>query len=122
MMPIFHIATQAQWQQAQQAASYRAESLNTEGFMHCSTMDQILWVANTFYRGQSGLVLFCIDPERVQAEIRHEVVTGVPVNPRFPHIYGALNLDAIVEVVPFEPDDEGQFSLPSGFSHSVDNT
>lgn len=56
-MPLFYITTQQQWQQAQAVGEYRAESLDTEGFMHCSTAVQIHWVANTFFAGQTGLVL-----------------------------------------------------------------
>lgn len=88
---------------------YRAESLDTEGFIHCSTRDQVVWVANQFYRGKTSLVLLVIDPDRVHAEIKYETVEGVG---DFPHIYGELNADAIVQAIGFPPNSDGSFNLP----------
>jgi uncharacterized protein (DUF952 family) len=107
---IFHITPRSHWEQAQQAGSYRADSLDTEGFIHCSTPAQVVRVADLFYRGQSGLVLLCIDPERLNAELIYEEVEE---KQRFPHLYGALNLDAVVQVVDFHPNSEGRFELPA---------
>ncbi|QZZ23648.1 DUF952 domain-containing protein [Leptothermofonsia sichuanensis E412] len=107
---IFHITPRSHWEQAQQAGSYRADSLDTEGFIHCSTPAQVVRVADLFYRGQSGLVLLCIDPERLNAELIYEEVEE---KQRFPHLYGALNLDAVVQVVDFQPNSEGRFELPA---------
>jgi len=38
---------------------------------------------------------------------------------RFPHIYGALNPDAVIRVVAFEPDERGSFSLPADLAHEL---
>lgn len=111
---LYHITSKTAWEQAQKVGTYRADSLETEGFIHCSRLTQVLWVADAFYRGQTGLVLLCIDPERVSTEIRYETVEGVPIENDFPHLYGALNLDAVVRMVNFEPDAQGRFHLPSG--------
>lgn len=105
---ILHITHQDHWQQAQQIEIYQAESLITEGFIHCSQPEQVVWVANRFYRGQSSLVLLCIDPDLVEAEIKYETAD----EQLFPHIYGAINLDAIVDVLDFPPNPDGSFSLP----------
>ena len=102
---LLHITPAAHWQTAQQEGSYRAESLATEGFIHCSTIGQIDWVVEKFYKGQTDLRLLYIDPAKVQPDVRYEEVPGVPVENHFPHIYGALNLDAVVYVVDFEPGD-----------------
>ena len=89
---------------------YRTESLDTEGFIHCSTADQIVRTANKFYRGKSSLVLLVIDPDRVQAEVKYEAVEGVGI---FPHIYGELNVDAIVQMIDFPSNPDGSFALPN---------
>jgi len=109
MMHLFHITTQLQWQQAQQLGEYWAESLETEGFIHTSKRDQVLWVANQFYRGQPDLVLLTIDPAKVRPVIRYETVPDVPVDSEFPHIYGPLNLDAVVTASVFTPGADGLF-------------
>jgi uncharacterized protein (DUF952 family) len=107
---ILHITTRDRAQTAQQTGIYRADSLDTEGFIHCSTPEQVIWVANQFYTGQIDLVLLCIDPEKVNPEIRYETVEGVGT---FPHVYGELNADAIVKIVEFPPNINGTFSIPN---------
>ena len=107
---ILHITSRDRWHDAQTIGTYQGDTLETEGFIHCSKPSQVVWVANSFYRGQSSLVLLCIDPDKVQAEIKYE---GIEEGELFPHIYGALNLDAIVSVLAFEPAADGTFTLPT---------
>lgn len=116
---IIHLTTQHDWETAQRLGEYRAASLASEGFIHCSTAEQILKVANFLYRGQSDLILLWLEPERVHAEIRWEPPvhpapsSETPLEPKkdelFPHIYGTINLDAVVKVVDFLPDADGTF-------------
>jgi len=86
-----------------------------KGFIHCSRPEQVVSVANEFYSKQSGLVLLWIDPGKVNAEIRWEAAVGLPLAENqppadvFPHIYGALNPDAVISVSGFSPDDDGVF-------------
>lgn len=106
---LFHIALRSDWQAAQLPDSYAPASLAAEGFIHLSNLDQVTWVANQFYRAQPGLVLLCIDPERLQAELRYDAVPG---HGTFPHLYGPLNPSAVTAVVPWEPSETGEFYLP----------
>lgn len=111
-MTLYHIATIAQWHTAQASGIYLADSLETEGFIHCSTETQILQVANAFFRGQKGLVLLELDRDRLTSTIRDEWVDAGGMFPAemstvFPHIYGPINLDAVVKVVAFEPGVDG---------------
>lgn len=100
--PIFHITRLADWRAAQAQGAYRLSTrdrtLEDEGFIHCSYANQVAGVASRYYRGLDDLVLLQIDRERVNAEVRDESVGG---DERFPHIYGALNLDAVMQVRPF---------------------
>jgi len=114
---ILHLASNESWLAAVKQGIYHADSLSTEGFIHCSKPSQIVDVANTFYRDQQGLVLLVIDPSKLKAELKWEPpAEPVPVHARagdlFPHAYGPLNLDAVVKVLPFEPNADGSFSLP----------
>lgn len=115
MKIILHITQREAWEQAQRAGVYRADSLETEGFIHASTPEQVLGPANAFYRGQTGLVLLVIDEARVQPPIRYEAAHGQT----FPHLYGPLNLDAVTDVLPFEPQADGTFALPVRFNHAA---
>jgi glutathione S-transferase len=104
---IFHIAYAADWRQAQRDGAYtvstRGRSLAEEGFLHASTERQVAGVAHAFYRGEPGLVLLVIDPDRLTSELRYEAVPGA--DEPFPHIYGPLNLDAVVEARPFTVEE-----------------
>ena len=88
-----------------------ARILAEEGFIHCSHAHQVVPVADAIYRGTPGLVLLVIDPAAVRAEIREEALCNS--GERFPHIYGPLNVDAVVDVLPFEPTADGSFELPA---------
>jgi uncharacterized protein (DUF952 family) len=114
MGAILHIAKREQWDQAKLAGVYRVDTLDSEGFIHCSTPQQVIKVANALFRAQEGLVLLCIAPDRVEAEIRYEGPEG---GERFPHIYGLLNTDAVIKVLEFEPNEDGEFELPK--EHNV---
>jgi len=108
---IFRIAPREEWERSRQDGAYRADTLETEGFIHCSTHEQLVWVANMFFRGQRGLVLLCIDPSRLRVEVRYEDTEG---GEQFPHIYGPLHVEAVVRVLEFEPGEDGEFELPEG--------
>jgi uncharacterized protein (DUF952 family) len=114
MDAIYHIAGRSDWEQARRDGAYtmstRGLTLAEQGFIHCSTADQVAGVANAFYRGATGLVLLVIDPARVRPKIQHDDVPGEPEP--YPHIYGPLNIDAVIEVRPFAPDGTGAFSFP----------
>lgn len=109
MATIYHIASHEAWQQAQAAGAYRADTLSSEGFIHLSTGAQVLGTANRFYRAQSGLVLIAVDTDRLVAELRYEESEPGQF---FPHLYGLLNLDAVLAAYPFPPRPDGSFALP----------
>jgi uncharacterized protein (DUF952 family) len=111
---ILHIAEAEQWSSAQDEGVYLISTLGKtlaeQGFIHCSTLDQVERVANAAYLGRQDLVLLVIDPDRVQADIRYENSEGGLE--LFPHIYGPLNVDAVIEVAAFEPGPDGRFGRP----------
>jgi uncharacterized protein (DUF952 family) len=108
MIDLSHITRREDWLKALEQGSYRADSLDSQGFIHCSTPTQVAATANCYYSGQHGLVLLGIDSNLLEAEVRWENLEGG--TELFPHIYGPLNLEAVEKVVEFEPDPTGQFS------------
>jgi uncharacterized protein (DUF952 family) len=112
MKTILHITTRAAWQSAKLGGVYEPPSLATEGFIHCSTADQVVATANAFFRGAQDLVLLVIDEASATAHVRYEPAADGRTDGLFPHLYGALNLDAVVRVVEFPSNSDGSFSLP----------
>lgn len=108
---IFHLTARADWSAAQAGGEYSADSLAGQGFIHCSRLDQILRVADTFYPGQAGLVLLEIDPTRLTSELRWDPGADLATE-LFPHVYGPINLNAVLQVIDFEPGPDGKFHLP----------
>ncbi len=113
---ILHIVRRAEWSDARRRGEYAPPTLRAEGFIHCSTRDQLLDTANQFFRGQSDLVVLCIDEHRLAAPLRYEAPAMAPGerrDGRFPHLYGPLNLDAVTRVVDFPSEPDGSFRLPA---------
>lgn len=115
---IYHIVSRGVWQRAIERGQYRAPSLKAQGFIHCSPRELVPSAANDFYRGQRDLLLLCIDESKLTAELRWEApahpqaaAKQTRTNSVFPHIYGALNLEAVVAAREFPEGDTG-FELP----------
>jgi uncharacterized protein (DUF952 family) len=94
---IFHITTREQWNHAALAGKYQADSLVTEGFIHCSTVAQLESTGRRHFAGQTGLVVLEIDPSRLRWELRWEESQGED----YPHLYGPLDLEAVMSVQAF---------------------
>ncbi len=92
---IYHVTTNPKWRKALEQGFYEADSLALEGFIHCSKPEQVKGVLERYYAGQSDLLLLHIDETRLTAMLKYELAPSV--NEEFPHIFGALNLDAVVE-------------------------
>lgn len=94
---ILHVTTRAAWDAAQRDGALRAESLDREGFIHCCTEVQLAGVLARFFRGRSGLIVLELDESRLDAEVKWEPAAESPDGAdRFPHVYGAINSDAVV--------------------------
>lgn len=112
MKKIYHITTKENWSKAQAQGSYTFCSLDTEGFIHCSTPEQFLDTANRIFKGKSGLLLLEIDETKVGSEIKYENLEGGSED--FPHIYGPLEIDAVLQVFEFVAGSDGEFVSPLG--------
>ncbi|MEO2255584.1 DUF952 domain-containing protein [Paenibacillus amylolyticus] len=107
---IYSIISRSLWEQVSKGSEYAPDSLETDGFIHCSTKEQIPWVAGQYYAGRTDLLLLSIDEKALKPELVYEDL--YKLNELCPHIYGELNLDAVRKVIPFEPNADGTFSFP----------
>ena len=93
---IFHVVTPQNWQKALQQGFYEADSLAAEGFIHTSKAEQVAGVLERYYKNQVDLLLLHIDETKLTALLKYELAPSV--NEEFPHIFGRLNLDAVIKV------------------------
>lgn len=105
-MRIFHLATEAAWSSAVAAGTYTVSTLGLDladvGFIHCSQAEQLAGVHERFYREVADpLRLLTIDTDLLTSPWRLDPVEGEPLP--FPHVYGPLNVDAVVSAEPFKP-------------------
>ena len=91
---IYHITLPERWNNSREEGEYRAPSLDTEGFIHCSDAGQVERSLNRFYRDEPEVLLLTIDPKLLTSELKYEPAH----DEQFPHIYGPLNTDAVVVV------------------------
>jgi uncharacterized protein (DUF952 family) len=96
-MPLHHLVGRDEWASAQAGGRYAPASLAQEGFIHFSTGAQLARTAARFFAGRDDILVVTVDEERLAAPLRFELSDG----DEFPHLYGALNLDAVLEVLPW---------------------
>lgn len=109
MATIFHIALKEKWTKSRSTGQYSEESLQSEGFIHCSTAEQVVDTANKHFKGQSDLVLLSINTSDIVSVIVYES-TGS--GEEYPHIFGPINHDAVKEVIEFPTSGDGTFAFP----------
>lgn len=93
---IYHVVSNTNWKKSLGQGFYEAESLSSEGFIHTSKAEQVAGVLDRYYKGQTDLLLLHIDEHKLTAPFTYEF--SASVNEEFPHIYGPLNLDAVIKV------------------------
>jgi uncharacterized protein (DUF952 family)/GNAT superfamily N-acetyltransferase len=101
---LLHLIEPAAWRAALGAGAVRPPSLESVGFVHLSTPDQVHLPAERLYPGRRDLAVLVVDPARLTDPVRVE--DGVPADPggmQFPHLYGPLPVSAVVAVVPYRP-------------------
>jgi uncharacterized protein (DUF952 family)/GNAT superfamily N-acetyltransferase len=113
---LLHLVEPDVWRAALTAGAVRPPSLDSVGFVHLSTPEQVHVPAERLYPGRRDLALLVVDPARLPGPVRFE--PGVPTDPGgmlFPHLYGPLPTSAVIAVVPYRPPAAP--SLPAPGDH-----
>jgi uncharacterized protein (DUF952 family) len=92
---IYHIATAGDWNLHLTNSTYEPQALSAEGFIHCSTKEQVPGVLKRYYAGHKDLILLHIDETKLTAVLKFEKATQGEL---FPHVFGPINKDAIITV------------------------
>jgi uncharacterized protein (DUF952 family) len=112
---LYHLALVADWETARAGANgYRTSTLGQDladvGFIHCSYADQVQIIAERIYRDRDDVVLLTIDRDRLTSRVVDEPADGL--DEEFPHVYGPVDLDAVLAVTPLPLRPDGTLDIP----------
>jgi phenylacetic acid degradation protein len=106
---IYHLTTKKLLEKAKEDGFYYHLSIEKEGFIHCSTPDQVLESANLHFKNEQSLEVLEIDPNFLKSELKFE--WSKARNKKFPHIFGNINLDCIKRVITIYKNENNLFTL-----------
>ena len=109
---IYKICPRALWKEATVSGRFAGEPVDlADGFIHFSTAAQVAETAARHFAGQEDLLLLAVEADRLGQALRYEASRGGDL---FPHLYGDLPLEAVVDVeeLPLGPD--GSHTFPEG--------
>ena len=110
MPTIYKICTAAEWREAEKTGTYRGSAVDRkDGFIHFSSSRQVEETAAKHFAGQSDLLLVGVDAAGVGDALRWEPSRGGAL---FPHLYGALELAAVIRVEPLPLGPDGRHRFP----------
>jgi uncharacterized protein (DUF952 family) len=112
MSLIYHLAPATRWYSWPTDTPYLPAEYDKDGFIHCTSGDELMIkVANQFYRNVPGdYVLLIIDTTKLKdpaSPVKWE--SASEFDSLFPHIYGAIDRQAVVEVRPIQRSEDGTF-------------
>lgn len=102
-----HLIPEPVWESVKNDVTYVPEHFEQDGFVHCTDGEQnLLGVGNAFYRNDDRpYLVLVLDVDRLQSPVRYDDPAQI-----YPHIYGPVNLDAVVEVRRVVRLADGSFS------------
>jgi uncharacterized protein (DUF952 family) len=114
---IYHLALAKDWETARAGDSgYRTSTLGQDlvdvGFIHCSYADQVQRIADLVYRNRDDVLLLTIDQDRLHSRIVDEAPEGGDEDEEFPHIYGPVDFEAVLDVIPLVRRPDGTLNIP----------
>ena len=113
MAQIYHMALASRWNTWPANTPYLPEAYADDGFIHCTAGDALMiQVANRFYRSVPGTFLaLVVETGLLTSRLEWEAPSpGDTLAPLFPHIYGPINLAAIVDVKTMTRASDGTFT------------
>lgn len=99
---IYHVISQIDWEDVKKSEFYAPDSLIREGFIHFSLREQIPGVIERYYKDQTGLLVIKVEINKLKSKLEFE---QVPDSGLFPHLYGKLNMNAVIGVYSILKDE-----------------
>lgn len=110
MPTIYKICSASAWREAERQGTYRgsADDLR-DGFIHFSTAQQVESTVQKHFSGQKGLFVIAVDADALGDGLRWEPAREGAL---FPHLYGELDLAAVIEVIDMPLRSDGSYLIP----------
>lgn len=109
MARIFHLITEEDWESARDSHEWRPGSLADEGFIHCSKdEEQAMRVVARLYSGHTDMLALEVDTEKLNCPVISEPSRSGEI---YPHIYGPLEIGAVVKIWRVKADVQGAYAL-----------
>lgn len=110
---IFKIAPAELWAEAERAGRFDGAAVDlADGYIHFSTAGQARETAARHFAGVRGLLLVAVDAAALGGGLKWELSRGGAL---FPHLYGALPIEAVRSVAPLPLGDDGRHVFPPDF-------
>lgn len=106
---LFHITTKENWKRDKTDRNYKPESLETKGFIPCSDGNQLEETANRLFSDKNKILLLVIDVSTLGENVKYE--EDEEVGEKFPHLYGPLNANAVIDEIEISAEKDGQFKI-----------
>lgn len=111
---IYHITTHALWEKAlndgKDKGTYSHPSLKEEGFIHCSTREQLAETLTLYFSTEKEVLVLEIHERHVKDTLKWEVSRD---GKEFPHIYGRIPLTAVLDLEIIFRDEQGDWVIGS---------
>lgn len=110
---IYHIAEEAAWLNQSDEPVYSVDTLDDEGFIHCSRLEQLPATLNRFFENREDICILKIDTKLLQVPLIYEAADDG--SGFFPHVFGSIRKSSITQVYNFpfdflnqDPQKEGE--------------
>ena len=104
---IYLLSSEHEYNNALLKGLFVRESIETEGFIHASPKNQLTRVANKYYKDTVKPLILVVETKKINVEVKWETAAGS----LYPHIYGALNTDAIIRFEEISLNENGEFNI-----------
>lgn len=106
---IYHIVHPAWWETFSNKDYYESETLLEEKFIHLSTFEQVNGTLSNYFKGINRIFLLHIDSSKLTSNLVYEDLFDVGIV--FPHLYGRLNKEAVLQVQELLMDSDGVLKI-----------
>lgn len=108
---IYKICPALLWRKAERDGVFAGAPIDlADGFIHFSTAGQVRETAARHFAGQNDLLLVAVDAVRLGERLKYEVSRAGAL---FPHLYGTLDIAAVVWVEPLPFREDGGHVFPA---------